>query len=228
MNTLLLFSLADFSVEGGIYWWIAQIIGFIGTAFNLSSFQFKTRKSIVTMMLISCTIFSIHFFLLSQWTGALLNLIAAFRAVVFSYRGSSKWADHVAWVVVFIGLALTTYVLNFTVPVMRDSLFIGGIKPTDYIIELLPVIGIIITTFSMRAIKPFNIRLLTLINSPMWLIYNAVNGSIPGAITETFSIISIVLGIIRLDILGKKTQEEALKEVEIKEASVNEELSIKN
>ncbi len=57
----------------------------------------------------------------------------------------------------------------------------------------------ITTTFAFRQKEGKRVRLLSLLNSPLWLVYNALNESIGGAITEVFCLISIGIGYIRHD-----------------------------
>jgi hypothetical protein len=43
------------------------------------------------------------------------------------------------------------------------------------------------------------VRVLSLFSSPLWLIYNACNGSIGGFISDSLSIISIFVGMYKHD-----------------------------
>jgi hypothetical protein len=171
---------------------IAQGIGLIGTALNALSFQRKEKKALILTQLVSATVFCIHFFMLGAYMGFLLNMIAAFRAVVFAYKDRFN-AKSIWWLPLFISFYLASYILTFTV-------FDKEITARNLIIELLPVIGMTISTISFRAKNAAKVRILSLFNSPMWLIYNVFSGSIGGVICESLCIVSIVLGIIRLDI----------------------------
>jgi hypothetical protein len=57
----------------------------------------------------------------------------------------------------------------------------------------------IVSTVALQKKDAKKVRLISLFCSPMWLTYNSFNGSIGGVITETFSIISIIVGYLRLD-----------------------------
>ena len=197
---LLLFSYAELTMQGSVLWWIGQALGVVGMGFNILSYQCKRQRGIVTMQLIASGIFMMHFFLLGALIGAILNGISLFRAGVFVNRGK-KWADNILWVPVFITLSCLAYVVNFTL--LKDMSFPNGTVLTDYIVEVLPVIGLVVSTFSMRTRYASVARKLFLINSPMWLVYNIINSSIAGIITEIFALISIITAIIRLDINKK-------------------------
>ena len=64
---------------------------------------------------------------------------------------------------------------------------------------LLPLGGMILTTFAGRCREASKVRLLTILNSPFWLSYNLLSGSIPGVLTEILVSGSIIIGMIRLD-----------------------------
>ncbi|MBQ6823057.1 MAG: YgjV family protein [Clostridia bacterium] len=175
---------------------IAQIISIIAMCIALLSFQQKKQSRILVMQFCSGTLFTVHFFLLGAWTGCLLNLVGIFRAAVFANR-SKKWASHIAWPILFCLLFAGIYVLNFT---------LLGLTPTlpNLLIELLPTLGMFATTISFRMEKASQVRAFSLISSPLWFTYNAINLSIGGMLTELFTLISILVGILRLDIKKKK------------------------
>ena len=158
----------------------------------LLSFQQKTQRRIVLFQFCSSFLFGVHFLLIAAPTGALLNFMAAARALVYSARGK-KWADHWGWPLLFSALPFGIYGLSFAA---------FGLAPTleNFFIELLPTLGMISTTISFRMKKAAKVRAFSLISSPLWLVYNVIHFSIGGILTESFSLISILIGILRLDI----------------------------
>jgi len=175
---------------------IAELIGVVGFIIAILSFQNKKRQGILVLQLISCTCWSLHFAFLGVWSGSLLNLIMALRCLVFAPRGNPnsrfyKLAEWPGWIPVFI--------LLFTAAVAFS--WIGWIC-------LLPLCGSTLTTFAMRAKSARTVRLLTLPNNPMWLIYNAFTGSIFGCVTEASLIISIIIGFLRHDVPARNKAEE--------------------
>ena len=124
--------------------------------------------------------------------GGILNLIAAFRAIIFANREKFK-ADHLFWLILFISLYVGSYILVFTA-------FGKAFTLTAAIIELLPVIAMTATTFGFRSSSAKIIRRFSLISSPSWLVYNIVNVSVGAIICEVFSLFSIVIGMLRYDI----------------------------
>lgn len=169
----------------------AQIIGLVAMFFNLFSYQQKTRKGAIICQLFGTILFTINFFMLGATVGAIMNFIGALRAVIFINKEKLK-ADHIGWFIGFTVIYLVSYVLTFTV---LDK------EPTavNFILEFLPVIGMVATTHSYRLTDAKAIRKFGLISSPVWLIYNIANFSVGAIICEVLSLASIIIGIVRLD-----------------------------
>lgn len=173
---------------------IAQIIGIIAMMFNIISYQGKQQRTVIVLQLLGATFFSANFLLLGATVGGILNIIAAVRAVIFVFKDKFK-ADSIYWFIAFIASYISVYILNFTV---------FGKEPTAFnlIIELLPVIGMLALNIGFRLKNSAGIRKCGLISSPAWLIYNIVAGSWGAIICESFTLISIFVGMFRHD---KKT-----------------------
>ena len=170
---------------------IAQAIGIFAMAFNLLSYQQKTRNGAIVFQLFGTTLFTINFLMLGAMVGGLLNLVGAIRAIIFINKEKLK-ADHIAWQFCFIAVYFASYILTFTVFGKEATVF-------NLIIEFLPLIGMIATTISYRFSDAKSIRKFGLISSPAWLVYNIANMSVGAILCEVLSLGSIIIGIIRLD-----------------------------
>ena len=170
---------------------IAQGIGLLAMAFNILSYQQKTRNRAIAFQLCGGALFAVNFFLLNAIVGSILNVIAAIRAIIFLNK-EKLHADHPAWLAGFVVSYLASYVLTFTA---------FGKDPTlmNLIIEFLPVVGMTATTISFRLNDAKSIRKYGLISSPSWLVYNLANFAIGAIFCEVLSLFSIVIGMIRLD-----------------------------
>ncbi len=170
---------------------IAQGIGIVAMAFNILSYQGKSKQTVITLQLFGSSLFAINYLLLGAAIGGILNILAVIRAVIFIFKDKFK-ADSFAWLMVFIASYIAVYVLNFAV---------FGKEPTpfNFIIEILPVIGMTALSVGFRLKKSANIRRCGLISSPSWLIYNIVAGSWGAIICELFTLISIFIGMLRHD-----------------------------
>ena len=171
---------------------IAQAIGIIATVITILSFQQKNQKGIVIFQATSSALWCIHFLSIGAFTGGVLNLVAFIRNAILSQRERWKWVSGYLFVCVMILISFGVYTLSF---------FAFGIEPTraNLILELLPALGMITTTFAFREKDGKRVRLLSILNSPLWLVYNAFNKSIGGVITEAFCLISIGVGYVRHD-----------------------------
>ncbi|MBO5934787.1 MAG: YgjV family protein [Clostridia bacterium] len=170
---------------------IAQVIGIFAMIFNLLSYQQKTRNKAIIFQLFGTTLFTVNFLMLGAMVGGLLNLVGAIRAIIFINKEKLR-ADHIAWQIGFVAVYFASYILTFTV---------FGKEPTpfNFIIEFLPLIGMIATTISYRFTDAKAIRRFGLISSPAWLVYNIANLSVGAILCEVLSLGSIIIGIIRLD-----------------------------
>ncbi|MBR4073669.1 MAG: YgjV family protein [Clostridia bacterium] len=175
---------------------IAQTIGIVAMTFNILSFQQKTSKKVIGMQLFGGIFFSINFFMLGAIIGGIMNVIAAFRAIVYINKKKFR-SDNIIWLVIFISLYIISYILTFTVFGKEFNLLTGAV-------ELLPVIGMTASTISFRFESAKIIRKLGMICSPSWLIYNIVNFAVGAIICEAISILSIIIGMIRYDIKKKE------------------------
>ena len=110
---------------------LIQILGFIGAAVSMFSFQSKKRSGILLLQIFSAACFGLHFTLLGAVSGAALNFLALARAMVFYFRGSKKWASSIVWLPVFILCSVGAVALTWEGP-----------------ISLLPMTGMILTTFA--------------------------------------------------------------------------------
>lgn len=138
-------------------------------------------------------------FLIGAYTGCIMNITGAMRAFVYS-NSDKKWARSPLWMVFFfIVFALAGYLT-------ADAASYWYIFPTSFNSYwwLFPTAAMLLSTVSFWLKNPTLVRTLTFPASPMWLTYNIASGSISGAVTESFVIISILVAIVRYDILKQK------------------------
>lgn len=175
---------------------IAQALGLIGMTMNLISFQLKEQKKLIRLQFFSSIVFTFHYMLLGATMGCILNSLGICRAFVFSNK-DKEWARKKGWLPLFITAYAIVYILTFTV-LGKDA------TARNLLLELLPAIGMTATTIGFYLENATKVRLLSLMNAPTWLVYNAISGSIGGTLTEIFCLISVIIGILRLDIKKKK------------------------
>lgn len=178
-----------------MYTFVTQLIGFFGLCCNVISYQQKKKTALILCQLFGGLLFAVHFLMLGSYIGAMMNVIAFIRAIVFSRNIGSERLKHI-WAGGLVALCFVCYVLNFTLFKMEWGLANG-------IIQALPILAMFfaITSFTMK--DAGRIRIFSLFASPLWLVYNVIVHSLGGAICEILSLVSILLGIIRHDIKRK-------------------------
>ena len=119
---------------------IGQAIGIIAMAFNVLSYQTKNSKGIILFQLFGTLLFSINFFLIKAYVGAMLNVLGMLRAL--AYANKDKWKlNTTALLIVFSVLFASTYALIFTV-------FSKPFTLLNAIVELLPVFSMVLSTIA--------------------------------------------------------------------------------
>ena len=181
---------------------IAQIVGIFGMLASVLSYQQKGKARILFFQLLGSALFVVNFFLLGAFSGAILNIVAIVRALIFIYEDKIR-GDHPAWTVGLTVVYILSYVSIFT---------IFGKEPSakNLILEVLPVIAMTVTTIAFRRKEDKALRRVAFISSPLWLTYNAIFFSLGGIIGETLNLTSAIVGTIRLD--RKKEENQAEKQ----------------
>lgn len=166
---------------------VIQGIGYLALLFVLLSFQKNKRVTILLLMLVGLILFVIHYGFLNAWTGALMNLVEAGVVFVSYKKETDLWAKHRFWLDIFV----VTYV-------------VAGIITAKSFIDFLPIVAQVFGAIAVWQKNPKAIRFLMLIPRPLWFIYNFTVGSYAGMTAETLILASVLIGIIRFDILKKK------------------------
>ena len=185
---------------------IAQIMGIFGMFGMVLSYQQKTQKMLILFQLFGAAFFFLNFLLLGIAEGTVLvatvlNFIGILRAIVFGYKEKFH-AEKKIWLYGFIASYIAAYVMVFTV-------FGTELNAKNAIIELLPVIAMVASNIAFFKKDARAVRFLGFIASPSWLVYDIINLSIGGIVTESLSLVSIVTGIIRYDLKKGNKKNEA-------------------
>lgn len=163
---------------------VAQGVGGVGLVLIIIVFQIDHRKHMLYLKICAGLMFTVHFFLLGAFTGAITNLVNVFRNVVYSQRFERKWADSILWLILFVAVFLSV-----------------GVFTWDGYPTVLPVIGMIAGTIGFWMKSTTVIRFASVIGSLSWLTYNVIVGSYAGIATELFVLGSLAVGILRFDLL---------------------------
>lgn len=164
---------------------IIQSIGALGILASIISFQCKKHNKILLFRTLNEFLFGIQYFMLGAYTGMAMNLVGCVRNIIFS--------KHVKK-----GKATVPFIAVFCVIFTAFGIFTWqGLK------SVLIIIAKVLSTIAYGNKNTTFVRTIILFTSASWLIYNACVYSIAGVICEAFTIISIISGIIRFDIIPR-------------------------
>lgn len=160
----------------------AQIIGVVAFILSAVSFQAKSFKMINILKIISQILFTVQYLMLGAFTAMFMNMFSFVRGVVYidlEKKNKSTVLAQVVFSIVFIVLGILTW---------------------DGIICILAMVGTVLQTIAFGNKNPAKIRLINLPTCFMWMVYNIHYRSVGGLLSDIFSLISIIIGILRLDI----------------------------
>lgn len=164
---------------------VIQAIGGLGVLASVISFQCKKHRSILFFRGLNEFIFAIQYFLLGAYTGMIADLVGCVRNVVFTNqveRGKKTTVSSIIFCIIFVAFGLV---------------FWQGAK------SLLTIFAKVLSTLAYGNKNPTVVRSVILVTGVSWLIYNSLVFSLAGIACEAFTIVSICIGIIRLDLLPR-------------------------
>ena len=162
--------------------YLVQLLGFLGLSASVAAFQCKKHKTIVLLRTLNELVFGLQYFFLGAYTGLAMNLIGSVRNILFTRqveKGRSTKSTMVIFSVLFAIFGLLTW---------------QGMK------SLMIVAAKVVSTVAYGNKNPAVVRVLVLLTSIAWLVYDALIFSVAGVISEGFTVISILIGIVRLDL----------------------------
>lgn len=167
-----------------------QLIGGFGILASIISFQYKKHNKILFFRTLNEFIFAIQYFLLGAYTGMIVNLVGCARNIIFTNQ-ISKNKKTTIWVVVF---SIIFVIFGFVVWQGPKSLLI--------------IVAKVLSTLAYGNKNTTIVRSIIFVTSTSWLIYNYCVFSIAGMLCEGFTLLSLIIGIIRLDIIPKLTKKQ--------------------
>lgn len=157
-----------------------QIIGFVGVAFFILSYQIKSNRALFLCQLIGCLIFCVQFFLMGAYTGALSLIVNIIRNLLLLKVSDWPWVKSrvTLGAILLLLVAVTVYTW-------------------DGWISLLPFIMVAVTSIGYWTNNAQKIRLSQFIGSPCVLVYDILVHSWGGVLNETITLISIIVSVVR-------------------------------
>lgn len=175
-----------------MYAFFTQLIGLLGAALGMLSFQFKDNNKYYTAQALSGLCFAVNFFLLGAYTAALLNLINLIRGFGFAFEKGDK-PNKTLITVCILYIAATA--LTYNGPL---SLLVGA--------------SVLVGSYGMWSRKPTLMRILQIgFISPAWLLHNVLTASLGGIVCEVFNMLSVIVYFIRIKFFAGKNLSDCKK-----------------
>lgn len=160
---------------------IAQILGFVCVIMSFLIFRNISRKASLTIKITSDFISGIHFFLLQQWTGGVLNFLNIFRGLCFYQRGQKKWAEGKWLPALFAVITIVGSILGWTGPE-----------------SLLPMTGSCIIVLGFWNTDTRYLRRYNFVGVFLWMIYGIFSLSVSTILGNALAMISITITEVRI------------------------------
>ncbi len=164
---------------------ITQLIGGLGVLASVISFQRKKHNSILLFRTLNEFMFAIQYFLLGAYTGMTMNIIGCIRNIIFTKQVEKNKKTTIS-AVVFCAM-----------------FFVLGVCAWQGPKSILIIVAKILSTIAYGNKNTTVVRAIIFVTSTSWLIYNYIVFSIAGVICEAFTLISLVAGVVRLDIIPR-------------------------
>ena len=158
---------------------LGHAIGFISVALFFYSYQRSKKSKIMIIQTIATALSCVQYLLIGAASGFALNVVCIIRNFAFYYREKNNKN----------GLVTPIF---FTVAMAVVSCF-----SWEGIHSLLITLGLVINTFCMGVFDAKSFRKTILISSALILEYNIFALSYSGMLSETISLVSVIIGIIR-------------------------------
>ena len=167
---------------------IGNIVGITAVILFVLSYQLKNRRAIILCNAASRALYVVQYLLLCAFEGALLDVVAFFVSLLCCFRYSNFVKKHFVLTVILSNIGIISI----------------GMLTYQNIFSLLPILGVIFETLALWLKRERDIRIMSLLGAPFWLVYNLMNLAFGSAAGNVITMVSIVTAIVRYDVLGQK------------------------
>lgn len=171
----------------------ALITGVAAVVFFLLSYQQKERRRIIAFNVLSRTLYVLQYLLLGAFEGAALDVLGMLSSVLAQKKEAAWIRRRIRTVFLLTNLLVAAV----------------GLLLYENIFSLFPIIGVILHTSAFWMDYERRIRLVSLLGSPFWLVYNLVSGAYGSALGDLLTIGSILIAIWKYDIRPRRAQRRA-------------------
>lgn len=157
-----------------------QGIGFVAVLFFIISYQLRSNRMLFLCQLLGCSIFCLQFCLMGAYTGAASLLVNILRNLLLLKIDQWDWVKNKVTMSGILLLLGVTTVLTW-----------------DGWISLLPLASVGVTTIGYWTNNAQKLRLSQFFGSPCTLLYDVLIHSWGGVISESITLASIIISVIR-------------------------------
>ena len=157
----------------------AQVIGLIALFFSLKAYLQNSKEKYIINSIITAIFNSIHYLLLNAYTGLFVKLIALLREFILYKKEKNKKYDKIILFIFIIILYILAGIFTFN----------------NNIINLFPIISATSYFGSEWFGSILTIKIVGLITTVLWLVYNIMVISISGSIYNIVTIIVLIYSI---------------------------------
>ena len=166
----------------------ALIIGIIGVVLYVLSYQFKNRKTIITVYTAANAMYIVQYLLLGAYTGMAMDFLGFVSSVLARRKQTPFMKKHYKTVMLLLdALMITTGLLLYQNP-----------------FSLFAIVAIIIETTALWIDKEKIMRRVAIFATPLWFIYNLAFGAVGSAIGSLINFFSLSTAILRYDLIKKE------------------------
>lgn len=158
---------------------IGHILGFISVGLFFYSYQCTQKRKLMIIQTVATALSCVQYLLIGALSGFALNVVCIIRNFIFYFRDKNQRTDIVSPIIVSLCIAGASFL------------------SWEGIHSLLITMGLVINTMCMGMLDAKSFRKTILITSSLILIYNIFAASYSGILSESISLISVIIGIIR-------------------------------
>ncbi len=170
---------------------ISNIVGLFAVAIFLLGYLQKTRRNIILCNGTSRVLYVIQYFLLSAFSGAVMDLLGIGATFIAQKKNSPFFKKHL---------------LLFVIP-LYIAIIGTGLALYENIFSLLPIIGVVLQTSAFFLEKERIIRIVSLLGCPCWLVYDIVNQAYGSMLGDCLGMISLIWSLLYYDILPSRKKQ---------------------
>jgi len=154
---------------------VAQILGLVPVVLGFFIFRNVRRNTSIAIKAVSDFLSAVHFLLLGEATGCVINFINTVRGVCFAQKGRRPWASGIWMPIGFCAVTAVGSLLGWT-----------GWE------SLLPLLGSCLAVVGYWCAEPRNLRRFNFAGISLWTVYGILTFSVPTMVGNAISLASIL------------------------------------